>query len=339
MDYRRPDKLRLLSLLRNDSDQICEVLKKTIPYGVAYHHSGLTVDERRLIEDAYRAGVLCVICCTSTLAAGVNLPAQRVIIRSPYVGREFLTQSRYKQMIGRAGRAGFDVQGESFLIVSRRDKERVHQLIESPMTDAISSMHLNEFYGLRNLILSAIGLRIACTLKRLKGLARTTFLAVQAKRLGVDLKEEVERTIKCFFKMNALAVKNRRMELDLSVEIVASQFRQVHNSSAQSMSGTSSSQAPPAVIIKSSSELEISPMGRAAVKACVDLKKARLLYDDLRNAQRGLVLLDYLHLLHIVTPPDVNIYPKMSLFYDKVRREISYWRFVRPITTIISYRG
>lgn len=162
---------------------MCEVLKKTIPYGVAYHHSGLTVDERKLIEDAYRAGVLCVICCTSTLAAGVNLPAQRVIIRSPYVGREFLTQSRYKQMIGRAGRAGFDVQGESFLIVSRKDKERVHELIESPMTDAISSMHLNEFYGLRNLILSAIGLRLAYSVKSLKVLVKQTFIAVQADRL------------------------------------------------------------------------------------------------------------------------------------------------------------
>lgn len=302
-----------MSLLRGDSDQMCDVLKKTVPYGVAYHHSGLTVDERRLIEDAYRAGVLCVICCTSTLAAGVNLPAQRVIIRSPYVGREFLTQSRYKQMIGRAGRAGFDVQGESFLIVARKDKKLVYELIESPMTDAISSMHLNEFYGLRNLILSAIGLKIATTMRSLKVLAKMTFLAVQAERLGVDVKDEVEQTIKSFFKMNALAVKDRRMEMDLSVEIEASQFRPQW--SCAQVSGTGSQ-----LVIKSTSELEISPMGRAAVRACVDLKKARLLYEDLRSAQRGLVLLDYLHLLYIVTPPDVNIYPKMSMFYDKVRK-------------------
>lgn len=312
--------MRLMTLLRGESDQMCEVLKKTVPYGVAYHHSGLTVDERRLIEDAFRAGVLCVICCTSTLAAGVNLPAQRVIIRSPYVGREFLTQSKYKQMIGRAGRAGFDVQGESFLIVSRKDKARVHELIESPMTDAISSMHLNEFYGLRNLILSAIGLKIASTMKSLKGLAKMTFLAVQADRLGVDIKDEVEKTIKSFFKQNALAVKDRRLELDLSVEIEASQFKPQW-SCAQTSSSSAGGGTPQVVVIRSSSELEISPMGRAAVKACVDLKKARFLYDDLRMAQRGLVLLDHLHLLYIVTPPDVNIYPKMSMFYDKVRQE------------------
>lgn len=297
------------------------MLKKTVPYGVAYHHSGLTVDERRLIEDAYRAGVLCVICCTSTLAAGVNLPAQRVIIRSPYVGRDFLTQSRYKQMIGRAGRAGFDVQGESFLIVSRKDRERVYELIESPMTDAITSMHLNEGYGLKNLILSAISLKLACTMKRLKILAKTTFLAVQAERLGIDLKDEVEQTIKCFFKMNALAVKDKRMELDVSVEIEASQFKQPQFSCAQASSSGSGGGGGATMVIKSSSELEISPMGRAAVRACVDLQKARLIYEDLRSAQRGLVLLDYLHLLYIVTPSDVNIFPKLSMFYDKVGGE------------------
>ena len=87
--------------------------------------SGLTADEKYLLQEAYQAGTLCCLCCTSTLAAGVNLPAKRVILRSPYVGRDFIHLSHYKQMIGRAGRAGFGETGESILICRTSEAQKV----------------------------------------------------------------------------------------------------------------------------------------------------------------------------------------------------------------------
>jgi replicative superfamily II helicase len=79
-------------------------------------------DERRLIEDAFRAGIINVLCATSTLAAGVNLPAHRVIIRSPYMGISPLTVANFRQMCGRAGRLGLDDNGEAILMMPKCDR-------------------------------------------------------------------------------------------------------------------------------------------------------------------------------------------------------------------------
>uniref|UniRef100_A0A0N5AQE1 DNA-directed DNA polymerase n=1 Tax=Syphacia muris TaxID=451379 RepID=A0A0N5AQE1_9BILA len=82
-----------------------EAILKLVGAGVCFHHAGLTIEERELLEDFFRAGILRIICATSTLSSGVNLPADRVIIKAQYYGN-FLTNTTYNQMVGRAGRFG-----------------------------------------------------------------------------------------------------------------------------------------------------------------------------------------------------------------------------------------
>ena len=68
----------------------------TIQVGVAFHHAGLSEEAKAAVEAAFLDGSLDVLCATSSLAVGVNLPARRVIFRSPYMGLDFLSVAKYR---------------------------------------------------------------------------------------------------------------------------------------------------------------------------------------------------------------------------------------------------
>lgn len=98
------------------------VLSALSQHGIGFHHGDMTTEERLLVESGYKAGTLSVLVATTTLAAGINLPARRVILRHCWAGhtnnKELLHATVYRQMIGRAGRAGHDDKGEAVLMVT-----------------------------------------------------------------------------------------------------------------------------------------------------------------------------------------------------------------------------
>ena len=86
----------------------------------------MQVEERQAIEVAYKRGLVRIVCATSTLAAGVNMPARRVIVRDLLVGgTQKLEPRNLQQMIGRAGRAGLDDRGSAYVFVGQDVPEKV----------------------------------------------------------------------------------------------------------------------------------------------------------------------------------------------------------------------
>ncbi|NXG62488.1 HELQ Helicase, partial [Hemiprocne comata] len=271
--HRQKEKQDLIKNLKSiGNGSVCPVLKQTVPFGVAYHHSGLTNDERKSIEEAYSAGVLCLLACTATLAAGVNLPARRVILRAPYVANDFLKKNQYKQMIGRAGRAGIDSAGESILIVQEKDKHLVQDLVNSPLENCYSNLLLEVNKGMQSLLLSLVGLKIAVTHEEINNFMCSTLLGVQQQLLSKEksLSDIIKEGLENLIEKGLL--KGRISEKD-------------HNSKCT---------------------LTITSLGKATYKGSIDLAYCNLLYRELKKGLEGLILESNFHLLYLATPYDMT---------------------------------
>lgn len=90
---------------------------KSLPYGVAFHHGDLPVDVRSEIENAYRDKAIRILACTTTLAEGVNLPIQTLILGYHQTWNKYrLSVCDFKNIIGRAGRALVETEGKIIAI-------------------------------------------------------------------------------------------------------------------------------------------------------------------------------------------------------------------------------
>lgn len=112
---------------RLDPSQAHKDLIADLQHGVAFHNADLQPAERQVIEEEFRregSGLL-VISATTTLAMGVNTPANSVIIAGlEHPGQVPYSVAEYKNLVGRAGRLGYADAGTSYLMaLTPRDED------------------------------------------------------------------------------------------------------------------------------------------------------------------------------------------------------------------------
>ena len=215
----RPEKADGLSIaskrLLGEQDEPTSLgakLGRCIKQGCAFHHAGLTSQQRKAVESNFRSGLLGCIVATPTLAAGINLPARTVIVRDvrrfdSEVGFASIPVLEVKQMCGRAGRPQFDPYGEAILIA--RDDEERSVLMENYLLGENESIRskLGTEPAMRAHVLALIATEDAETVDELKGFFERTFLAHQAD--AIYLGDMIENITEFLAAEDMIAMEDR----------------------------------------------------------------------------------------------------------------------------------
>ena len=173
----------ILNALSRPTKQ-CRALAELVAHGTAFHHAGLMYKQRAAIENAFRAGLIKIVASTPTLAAGVNLPSFRVVIKGHKMfkrgsGSQPISVIRYRPQAGRAGRIAYDEQGESVLMAANTQelKELWTRYIEGEVEPVTSKLSVRPV--LRMHILGLVATSNGLTVQDLERFFIRTFYATQ----------------------------------------------------------------------------------------------------------------------------------------------------------------
>lgn len=253
-------------------------LIKSLNMGVAFHHAGLTSEEREIIEDGFKSGAIKTLMATSTLSSGVNLPARKVVIRSPTMiysaggvyQKVMLNPTSYKQMVGRAGRKNIDSCGESILICNNENQDLAIQLIKASLgniTSALANRMIasegGEPSGLKKAVLEVIASNTTKTKSSLDRYLRSTFWLS-------SISKEDELTFKCAVTETLRYLVSKKFIEELKP-----------------------------------GEYRATRLGKAVLSSGLHPDESLELLQDLVEARKGFCLLNDLHIIYQVTPNDI----------------------------------
>ena len=182
-----------MDLLEGDGEttETGRKLSSCVKCGIAFHNAGLTYRQRKYVEDNFRNGQIKCIVATPTLAAGINLPARRVIVRDTMryetnYGNSPIPVMEIKQMCGRAGRPGYDPYGEAILVAkTQEDADHLMQDYVEHDTERLTSKLFNERV-LRSHVLGLLATDDADSHDSIIDFLKETFFGTVSQMFGIE---------------------------------------------------------------------------------------------------------------------------------------------------------
>ena len=268
--------------LRGTQVGLDRALEKIVPCSVAFHHAGLTFEEREIIEGAFRQSLIRVLVSTSTLSSGVNLPARLVIVRTPFFQRSLLDVLVYKQMVGRAGRKGVDELGESILMCKPSERSKVVDLFKSAPRKISSCLYKkegtprmkNNFSAMKRALLEVIASGVASKEQEIKLYASCTLYFAELEVNTADnpmtsLSKPLSETM-AFLSQNDF-ISSRPQPADIQ----------------------SPDSGP-------TQEFYATQLGMATVASALSPDEALVVFGELSKARKRFVLENELHIIYLV---------------------------------------
>ena len=170
-----------------------EQLQKMLSTGVAFHHASLGASDRKAVELGFLEGDISVICSTSTLAVGVNLPCYMVILKGTQTytdtGLQEYSSLEVMQMLGRAGRPQFETEACAVILCLNERRAKYEKMVAGEEV-LESSLHRNLIEHLN----AEIGIGTISSLATAKQWLGSTFLNVRLQRNPKFYKLDLEET-------------------------------------------------------------------------------------------------------------------------------------------------
>ena len=339
-------------LSRNSNSAMGDTLAECVKGGVAFHHAGLRHNQRTEIENAFKNRILYCLCATPTLAAGVNLPARRVLIRDLKRFEDGMSRllpvMEVRQMLGRAGRPRYDPLGEAWLACKGGDPRQVadeiaDRYIHGPVEDISSKLAAEP--AMRFHLLSSIATGGLKTRQKIGDFFAGTYLG--HSQTNSYLQENIDGMLKWLVEKRFVRRTNvGNLEENWDDE-TPSWVDAAQSASGVSFSKSKSREPTEATfgfqrassisagtslsfdVEALDNEYEATPMGERVAQLYIDPLSADILLDGLRRAVRRIVRrslpVTSFSLCHLVaaTPDFISLWPKSSEleFGSKLRQK------------------